>query len=98
MFRTLDTPQTKAVLAVSETLHNDSKKTAIDRREIFIKALETELENFKAKKDPTATAHFILWATDKKEDLLKVFNSFITRSFVKFINDLPDDSVKQQTV
>ena len=98
MFRTLDTPQTKATLAVSEALHNDSKKTAIDRRETFIKALEMELENFKAKKDPTATAHFILWATDKKEELLRVFFSAITRSFIKFIHDLPDDSVKQQTL
>ena len=98
MFRTLDTPQTKATLAVSEALHNDSKISPIDKRETFIKALEKELENFKAKKDPTATAHFILWATDKKEDLLRVFNSAITRSFIKFINDLPDDSVKQQTL
>ena len=98
MFRTLDTPQTKATVAVSEALHNDSKISPIDKRETFIKALEKELENFKAKKDPTATAHFILWATDKKEELLRVFNSAITRSFIKFINDLPDDSVKQQTL
>lgn len=98
MFRKLDTPQTKATLAVSEALHNDSKMSPMLRRETFIKALEKELENFKAKKDPTATAHFILWATDKKEELLKVFNSAITRSFIKFINDLPDDSVKQQTL
>jgi hypothetical protein len=98
MFRKLDTPQTKAALAVSETLHNDSKISPMLRRETFIKALEKELENFKAKKDPTATAHFILWATDKKEELLTVFNSAITRSFIKFINDLPDDSVKQQTL